>query len=372
MKSKRSHKQDKLAKLYDAEILPIWSSRFARMLLRDLALPPKPNVLDVGCGTGGLTLELIRRMDDHGRIIAIDPSSAMLDVAREKAGPLSGRRIFFRSEDAEPRMSFADEVYDLVVANLSLLEMEQPAAALAEMARVTKPSGRVLATVPLAGSFGEFTDIYREVLIKRDRLDALERLDDWLKQQLTHENLENWAARAGLVDVTVEEEHFTLLFKSSREFFFAPLIEFGWLPEWKSIAGKGPEMQDVFWHIKEAIDAYFGGSSFNVTVVAGCLRARKPSEEERRLQEHARLPALGTPPPEGDADEEKTSEQPAIKRKRGDDDEPRPDKHPTHTTNQIVLGTGEIEIIEEDDGELAINDEDHFDPDRKPTPKKSE
>jgi hypothetical protein len=49
VKQKRSHKQDKLAKLYDAEILPIWSQRFGRLLLRDLALPPKANVLDVGC-----------------------------------------------------------------------------------------------------------------------------------------------------------------------------------------------------------------------------------------------------------------------------------------------------------------------------------
>jgi precorrin-6B methylase 2 len=49
---KRSHKEDKLAKIYDAEILPIWSRRFGKLLLRDLALPPKAMVLDVGCGTG--------------------------------------------------------------------------------------------------------------------------------------------------------------------------------------------------------------------------------------------------------------------------------------------------------------------------------
>ena len=83
---KRSHREDKLAKLYDAEILPIWSRRFGKLLLRDLALPPKAMVLDVGCGTGYPALDLLRKMDGEGRIIAIDPSSPMLDEARAKAG----------------------------------------------------------------------------------------------------------------------------------------------------------------------------------------------------------------------------------------------------------------------------------------------
>jgi hypothetical protein len=73
----------------------------------------------------------------------------------------------------------------------------------------------------------------------------------------------------------LEYEEFTLLFKSSREFFFAPVIEYGPLAEWKEIAGGGQEMQDVFWYIKEAIDAYYDGRPFQVTVKAGCLIGRK-------------------------------------------------------------------------------------------------
>src|SRR5579883_211576 len=113
VKPKRSHKQDRLAKIYDAEILPIWSQRFGRMLLRQLVVPPKAMVLDVGGGTGYPALEVLRRMDEHGRIISIDPASPMLDVAREKAGALGGKRIFFRSESVEPRLSFTDDVFDL-------------------------------------------------------------------------------------------------------------------------------------------------------------------------------------------------------------------------------------------------------------------
>jgi ubiquinone/menaquinone biosynthesis C-methylase UbiE len=272
---KRSHKEDKLAKLYDAEILPIWSRRFGKLLLRDLALPPKAMVLDVGCGTGYPALEILQKMDGEGRIIAIDASSPMLDEARTKAGRLSGKRIFFRSENATPKLAFAEDVYDLVVCNAGLDEFPEPDKAIREFARVTKPGGRVAVTLPVADTFVEFYDLFREVLGKLDRQDAIDRLDAHLTKYPPIEQVEAWFEDAGLVDVKTEWDTFSLLFKSSREFFFAPVIEYGPLGEWKAIAGKGGEMQDVFWHLKAAIDAYFAGGAFAVTVNVGAVRGRK-------------------------------------------------------------------------------------------------
>ncbi|HEX4460109.1 MAG TPA: methyltransferase domain-containing protein [Polyangia bacterium] len=280
---KRSHKEDKLAKIYDAEILPIWSRRFGRLLLRDLALPPKAMVLDVGCGTGYPALEILRRMDAEGRIIAIDASSPMLDEARVKAGRLSGKRIFFRSEAATPKLTFADDVYDLVVCNAGLNEIEDPEGAIRDFVRVAKPGGRVAVTMHLAGTFHEFYDLFREVLHKLDRGDALDRLEEYLAREPALEQLEAWLEDAGLVDLKTEYDSFSLLFKSSREFFFAPLIEYGPLADWKAIAGKGQQMQDVFWHLKAAIDTYFAGRPFAVTVEAGCVRGRKALAAEARL-----------------------------------------------------------------------------------------
>jgi ubiquinone/menaquinone biosynthesis C-methylase UbiE len=280
---KRSHKEDKLAKIYDAEILPIWARRFGKLLLRDLALPPKAMVLDVGCGTGYPALEILSKMDGDGRIIAIDPSSPMLDEARNKAGRLAGKRIFFRSEAAAPKLVFADDVYDLVLCNASLDEFDEPERAVREFARVAKQGGRVAVTLPLAGTFNEFFDLYREVLGKLDRQDAIDRLDAYMTHYPPLEQVEAWFEDAGLVDVTAEWDTFTLLFKSSREFFFAPLIEYGPLTEWKAIAGKGQPMQDAFWHLKAAIDAYYGGRPFAVTVNAGIVRGRKETAEEARV-----------------------------------------------------------------------------------------
>ena len=268
---KRSHRLEKLARLYDDEILPIWSHRFGRMILRGLEVPPKAMVLDVGCGTGYPALEVLRKMDDQSRLIAIDSSSAMLDVARRKAGELLGKRIFFRTESVLPRLPFADDVYHLVLCNLGLSEIESPRAALTEFARVAKPGGRVLCTLPLAGTWGEFYDIYREMLVKHDRTAILDRLDAHLRALPTPQTCEEWMGAAGLEQTRVDVEEFTLLFRSAREFFFAPVVEYGPLPMWKQIAGGGDEMQEVFLHIKNAIDAYFEGRAFQITVKAGCL-----------------------------------------------------------------------------------------------------
>ncbi len=154
-------------------------------------------------------------------------------------------------------------------------------SALRDFARVAKRGGEVRCTLPLAGTFQEFHDLYREVLIKHDKHEALERLEKHIARYPDDRAASSarCAMRTWTVDVEIEE--FTLLFKSSREFFFAPVIEYGPLAEWKEIAGSGQEMQDVFWYIKEAIDAYFDGRPFQVTVKAGCLigtqaRARRP------------------------------------------------------------------------------------------------
>jgi ubiquinone/menaquinone biosynthesis C-methylase UbiE len=320
--AKRTHRQEKLARIYDDEVAPIWTQRFARMMLRGLEVPPKAMVLDVACGTGTLTAELLRKMDSASRLVAIDPSSVMLDVARKKVGELGGKRVFFRTEAAFPRLPFTADVYDLVLCNLGLLEVPSPQTSLKDFARVTKPGGQVVVTMPLAGTWGELHDIYREVLIKHDKQDILERLDKHIQTFPEPEEAERWLKSAGLGEGRVETEEITLLFKSSREFFFAPVVEYGPLPTWKEIAGRGQEMQDVFWYIKQAIDAYFGGRAFQITIKAGCLRGVKIAA--------------------GDEDAVVTG-----KVAKTDEDTELPD--PAEISEEwLPVNTGEVEVLEDD------------------------
>ena len=294
---KRTLRVEKLARIYDAEILPCWGVRFGKLLLRNLFVPDRSQVLDVSCGTGYPTIEILRRMSEGSRMIAIDESSAMLDVVRRKVaelGPLDKKAVFFRTESAVPKLSFADEVYDLVVCNLGISDMPSLEDAVRDFARVAKPGGEVRCTLPLAGTFSEFHDLYREVLVKHDMHEALDRLERHVARYPTFEQLERGLAAAELTG-SVEVEEFALLFRSARELFFAPVIEYGPLADWKAVAGGGQEMQDVFWYIKEAIDAYFGDRPFHVTVKAGCLIGRKA---DQTLHDHE-IPAPEARPTRG-------------------------------------------------------------------------
>ena len=122
-------------------------------------------------------------------------------------------------------------------------------------------------TAPLRGTWSEFLDLFREVLGETGKRDRLLALDRHVAALPDAARLTGWLTDAGFSAVGVEIERWEILFKSSREFLFAPLVELGPLSDWKRVAGTGEEMQDAFFFTKEAIDTYFRGRPFAVTVV---------------------------------------------------------------------------------------------------------
>lgn len=95
-------------------------------------------VLDVACGTGSN----LRHLPEGCSVVGVDLSGAMLAGARREAGGL-GRDVAFAHADAQ-RLPFADDSFDTVVSALSTCTFPDPVAALREMARVCRPSGRLL------------------------------------------------------------------------------------------------------------------------------------------------------------------------------------------------------------------------------------
>ena len=97
-------------------------------------------VLDVGCGPGALTAELVRRCGaDH--VSAVDPSPPFVAAA---AARFPGVEV--RQAPAE-RLPYDDRTFDAALAELVVHFMADPVAGLREMARVTRPGGVVAACV---------------------------------------------------------------------------------------------------------------------------------------------------------------------------------------------------------------------------------
>ncbi len=270
-------KKEALARIWEREIVPVWSEPFGRGLLEKLEIPPKAQVLDLGCGTGYPLMALLERMDESSRIIGIDTAPAMIDIARRRAGALAGKRVFLKVEDIE-HLTFADEVFDLAVANLVLHDTDDPRRVLSEVFRVLRPGSGVLGvTRPLAGTFVEFYDLLREAIEVSGSPGVLERLDEHMTMFPDATAARQELEAAGFEDVEVEVRRFSLLFRSSREFFFAPVIEHGFLRRWKALFPDKAATQRAFLWAKKAIDRYHGSGPFSLTVEAGLVTGRRPA-----------------------------------------------------------------------------------------------
>ena len=100
-------------------------------------------VLEIGCGTGVVTRELARRIGPGGRLVGSDPSHGMITVARELAEAEGTPVIEFAVQDAG-NLPYPDATFDLVCAVTVFSHVPAREAVLREVARVTKPGGRVL------------------------------------------------------------------------------------------------------------------------------------------------------------------------------------------------------------------------------------
>jgi SAM-dependent methyltransferase len=105
-----------------------------------IGISPGERALDVGCGPGALTRRLIDRLGVSS-VSAIDPSAPFVEAVRQRFPGLDAR---LGSADDMP---FETAGFDLAVAQLVVHFMPDPVAGIAEMARVTKPGGRVAACV---------------------------------------------------------------------------------------------------------------------------------------------------------------------------------------------------------------------------------
>ncbi|HEY8770312.1 MAG TPA: bifunctional demethylmenaquinone methyltransferase/2-methoxy-6-polyprenyl-1,4-benzoquinol methylase UbiE [Thermoleophilaceae bacterium] len=132
---------DRIARVYDRmnSVMTAGMHHGWRERAADLAgVGPGARALDVATGTGDLAIELKRRVGPSGEVTGLDFSERMLELAREKAGD-----VRFEAGNAL-ELPYPDGSFDAVTVGFGARNFDDLARGLREMARVTRPGGRVV------------------------------------------------------------------------------------------------------------------------------------------------------------------------------------------------------------------------------------
>jgi SAM-dependent methyltransferase len=123
--------------LYDRHLGPVFMEPYARDLARRVEIPAAGRLLELACGTGKLTRELVAALAANVTIDATDLNDAMLDVARAR---VSAPNVHWSTADALS-LPFEAEQFDAAVCQFGVMFFPDKAQAAGQVRRVLKPRG---------------------------------------------------------------------------------------------------------------------------------------------------------------------------------------------------------------------------------------
>ena len=133
-----NHDSESLAEMYDKVSKYQYINGLA--LVKKLNISSRHKVLDVGCGTGRLTLKLAGKVD---HITGIDPSIQRIEVARRKLTKMNPGNVTFELGSSDDIGRYGEDVFDVVYLNAVFHWINDKEEALNNIYRVLKPGGKL-------------------------------------------------------------------------------------------------------------------------------------------------------------------------------------------------------------------------------------
>lgn len=225
----------------------------------DFADPqPGQRALDVGCGPGALTAQLVSRLGTQA-VSAIDPSASFVEAIRERCPGID-----VRAGVAE-HLPYADHSFDLALAQLVVHFMSDPVAGLAQMKRVTRIGGVVAACVwDHGGPGGPLSTFWQAV----HDVDPNARDESGLAGS-REGHLAELARSAGLKDIEPTRLVVSVPFRGFEEWWKPFTLGVG--PAGAYVAGLEPPVRQL---LKERCARRMPTGPFEVTATAWGVRAR--------------------------------------------------------------------------------------------------
>jgi ubiquinone/menaquinone biosynthesis C-methylase UbiE len=215
--------------------------------------------LDVGCGPGALTGELVKRLGFE-QVAACDPSEPFVVVCAER-----NPGVDVRPGSAEG-VPFDDASFDVALSQLVLHFVSDPAAAGIEMARVVKPGGTVASCV---WDFEQEMQMLRAFWGAALTLDPEAPAEQRVMRFGRTGELSQWLSEAGMVDVAETALTVTSTYGGFEELWNGFLAGIG--PAGSYCMGLPPEHREA---LRSAMFDGLGRPAGSITLSAGAIAAR--------------------------------------------------------------------------------------------------
>ena len=223
--------EKELAFLHDLFIAPDWGERFAELIDEHVVIPNEGKVLYIGVGTGGHAIALHERSSKGIEFICLDENAECLELARAKATATSDSAQFRQAK--LDKLDLADNNFDVVIGNASLVPQDRITKMFSEMVRVAAPGAHVALTLPSASSFGEFFSIYWEAMHNSGLIDHESDVEHLIMELPAVTEIEKMAEEEGLTEIESWTRIEEFDFDTGEQFLNSPLVsEFlmqGWL-----------------------------------------------------------------------------------------------------------------------------------------------
>jgi ubiquinone/menaquinone biosynthesis C-methylase UbiE len=254
--------------------LPLWSAPFGLMLLEHVGMRPGMTILDVGAGTGFISIELAQRCGADAVVIAVDPWEAAMKRLIRKLDHLGLRNVRTLVEDAAT-IDLPDASVDLIVSNLGINNFDNAEAVLKTCFRVAKPDASLVLTTNLVGHMSEFYEAYRSVLVELGFASQLAALDAHISRRATVNSVKTLLERAGFKFIEAVTRSFRERFVDGSSLLRHHFIRLGFVPGWKSIAPEGSlhKTFEALEHRLNTLAAQHG--ELSLTIPAACIQAYK-------------------------------------------------------------------------------------------------
>jgi len=272
-----NYKTPEFGDLYDE--LPLWSAPFGLMLLEHVPMRPGMTILDVGAGTGFLSIELAQRCGADTVVIAVDPWEAAMKRLIRKLDHLGLRNVRTLVQDAAT-IDLPDASVDLIVSNLGINNFDNAEAVLRTCFRVARPGASLVLTTNLVGHMNEFYEAYRSVLVELGFAGQLPALDAHISRRATVTSVLTLLERAGFTFVEAVTDSFRERFVDGSALLRHHFIRLGFVPGWKSIAPEG-SVEKTFAALEHRLNTIAAKhGELSLTIPAACIQACKPALEQ--------------------------------------------------------------------------------------------